>query len=42
MGCMKKVNFEWDEEKDLLNRTKHGVSFFEAQYLTYSLSPNMI
>jgi hypothetical protein len=29
---MKKVNFEWDEEKDLLNRTKHGVSFFEAQY----------
>ena len=23
--------FEWDPEKDLLNRAKHGVSFAEAQ-----------
>ena len=23
--------FEWDEVKDSVNRTKHGVSFFEAQ-----------
>jgi uncharacterized DUF497 family protein len=24
------MRFEWDEEKDLLNRKKHGVSFSEA------------
>lgn len=25
------ANFEWDEQKDRINCTKHGVSFFEAQ-----------
>jgi uncharacterized DUF497 family protein len=25
-------SFEWDEEKDLRNQAKHGVSFAEAQY----------
>jgi len=25
-------SFDWDPEKDLLNRAKHGVSFEEAQY----------
>lgn len=25
-------NFEWDDKKDLENREKHGVSFFEAQH----------
>ena len=25
-------SFDWDLEKDLLNRAKHGVSFEEAQY----------
>ena len=25
-------DFEWDEAKDLENREKHGVSFYEAQY----------
>ena len=25
-------HFEWDEEKDLENQRKHGVSFQEAQY----------
>jgi len=25
------VEFEWDEQKDHLNRLKHGVSFYEAQ-----------
>ena len=25
------MNFEWDEKKDLINREKHDVSFFEAQ-----------
>lgn len=29
---MGKESFEWDPGKDLLNRAKHGVSFFEAQY----------
>ncbi|MGO9953313.1 MAG: BrnT family toxin [Dissulfurispiraceae bacterium] len=29
---MKKVRFEWDEEKDGGNQKKHGVSFFMAQY----------
>jgi hypothetical protein len=25
-------SFEWDQEKDIENRLKHGVSFEEAQY----------
>ncbi|MEP5766221.1 MAG: BrnT family toxin [Halieaceae bacterium] len=25
-------SFEWDEEKDLRNQAKHGVSFVQAQY----------
>lgn len=25
-------SFDWDPEKDLLNRAKHGVSFEEAQH----------
>ena len=25
------VRFEWDEEKDRANRTKHGISFEEAK-----------
>jgi uncharacterized DUF497 family protein len=28
---MKKTRFEWDEEKDDENQTKHGVSFGLAQ-----------
>ena len=28
---MKKTRFEWDEEKDSNNQTKHGVSFSLAQ-----------
>ena len=28
----KKASFEWDDEKDVRNRQKHGVSFIEAQY----------
>ena len=28
---MEKINFEWDDKKDYLNRVKHGVSFSEAQ-----------
>ena len=27
---METLRFEWDPQKDLLNRTKHGVSFAEA------------
>ena len=29
---MKKAHFEWDEEKDKENQTKHNVSFVMAQY----------
>jgi len=29
---MVKMDFEWDDEKDLENQRKHGVSFYEAQY----------
>ncbi len=29
---MSKTSFEWDEEKNLANQHKYGVSFHEAQY----------
>jgi len=29
---MSKDSFDWDPEKDLINRAKHGVAFVEAQY----------
>ena len=29
---MNEPSFEWDETKNLSNRRKHGVSFYEAQY----------
>lgn len=29
---MEQTGFEWDEQKDLANSLKHGVSFMEAQY----------
>ena len=29
---MRKVRFEWDEEKDMENQAKHGVSFTTAQH----------
>jgi uncharacterized DUF497 family protein len=25
-------NFEWDENKNIQNKKKHGLSFYEAQY----------
>ena len=28
---MKKATFEWDEEKDKENQTKHGITFLTAQ-----------
>jgi uncharacterized protein len=28
---MSKIHFEWDENKNLENSIKHGVTFFEAQ-----------
>ena len=37
---MKKVNFEWDINKDSLNRKKHGIAFCEAQKAF--LDPNRI
>lgn len=29
---IKKVTFEWDESKNRINKTKHNLSFEEAQY----------
>lgn len=29
---MSRESFEWDPEKDIVNRFKHGVSFAEAQH----------
>ncbi len=29
---MSKESFEWDDEKDLANQDKHGISFFLAQF----------
>ena len=29
---VKKVQFEWDDTKNLQNQKKHGVTFSEAQY----------
>ena len=29
---MDKVNFEWDEAKNIENQKKHGLSFGEAQH----------
>lgn len=34
------VSFEWNVEKDRINRMKHGVSFAEAQYAF--LDPNRV
>jgi len=28
---MTKSNFEWNDKKDVQNRVKHGISFYEAQ-----------
>jgi len=35
---MSEPSFEWDESKDLENREKHGVSFYEAQYAFLDLN----
>ena len=32
MKGSKQATFEWDPLKDRINREKHGVSFFRAQY----------
>ena len=29
---MRPPDFEWDEDKNVQNKEKHGVSFYEAQY----------
>ena len=31
IGAMEKARFEWDEEKDVENQSKHGVAFSHAQ-----------
>lgn len=37
---MKKVTFEWNDNKNELNQKKHGVSFYEAQHAF--VDPNRI
>jgi len=37
---MRNGHFEWDNKKDKINRDKHGVSFYEAQFAF--LDPNRI
>lgn len=32
---MERINFEWDENKNLTNQRKHGVSFEEAKTVFY-------
>ena len=32
---MSQARFDWDSDKDLENRKKHGVSFAEAQFAIY-------
>lgn len=32
---MMQLNFEWDEEKNRINREKHGISFETAVYVFY-------
>ena len=37
---MKKISFEWDDEKDKKNQAKHNVSFLLAQHAF--LDPNRV
>lgn len=32
---MENLNFEWDENKNSMNKRKHGVSFEEAESVFY-------
>ena len=32
IAVMAEASFEWDSQKDLINQSKHGVSFAMAQY----------
>ncbi|WP_353571982.1 BrnT family toxin [Candidatus Albibeggiatoa sp. nov. BB20] len=32
---MKELKFEWDEQKNKINKKKHGISFEEAQTVFY-------
>ena len=32
---MERIKFEWDENKDRINRSKHGISFEEAKTVFY-------
>ncbi|OHB55372.1 MAG: hypothetical protein A2Y12_11730 [Planctomycetes bacterium GWF2_42_9] len=39
---MKHIDFLWDEQKDTLNRKKHGVSFEEASTVFYDRNARLI
>ena len=35
---MKSINFEWDENKNLINQKKHGIDFEEAATVFYDMN----
>ena len=39
---MKSIRFEWDENKNRINRDKHGISFGEAKTVFYDLEALVI
>jgi len=39
---MKYITFEWDENKNILNQRKHGISFEEAKTVFYDESARLI
>ena len=39
---MNSIRFEWDENKDLINQNKHGISFCEAQTVFYDVEALVI
>lgn len=40
LSIMKDSNFEWDDQKNEKNQSKHGVSFYAAQIAF--LDPNRV
>jgi uncharacterized DUF497 family protein len=32
------TDFEWDRNKDMENREKHGISFYDAQYAFFDVN----
>ena len=39
---MDELNFEWDENKNKINKKKHGISFEEAETVFYDVNALLI